>query len=154
MLLRPILPPTSPWILPRRSRYSLQEYITFRVFLLVLSHATVTRFARTRFSSMPVVENRERFRRERIRSRFCLSRKNATLDKFRNKRKVGCSLLHGDNRPSGDGRLHERKEEKERKSGGCRGWPTEKGWNRGRTINLTIYPLRRGRGVRSEEARE
>lgn len=96
-------------------------------------------------------ENRGWFRRGWIRPRFCLSRKNATLDKFRNKRKVGCALLYGDDCHAGMGGC---RNEKRRKSRGYRGRPTEKGWNRGRTINLTIYPLRRGRGVRSEEAQE
>lgn len=42
---------------------------------------------------------------------FCLSRKNATLDKFRNKRKVGCALLYGDDCRAG---MQERKEKRER----------------------------------------
>lgn len=56
---------------------------------------------------------------------------------------------------AGMGRPHERvgarmKEKRDGVTeGGC--GPTGKGWNRGRTINLTIYPLRRGRGARSEE---
>lgn len=51
---------------------------------------------------------------------FCSLKKNATLDKFRNKRKVGCRLLHGE-----DGRAARARkggsERKERR--GCRGWP-------------------------------
>lgn len=87
---------------------------------------------------------------------FCSLRKNATLDKFRNKRKVGC----GGRMPcAGMRKPHEWEgaEWKRRENGvaeGGRG-PTGKGWNRGRTVNLTIYPLHRGRGVRrSEEARK
>lgn len=49
-----------------------------------------------------------------------------------------------------------RRRVKEKRDGVAEGGrdPTGKGWNRGRTVNLTIYPLRRGRGVRSEEARK
>lgn len=75
---------------------------------------------------------------------FCSSRKNATLDKFRNKRKVGCRLLHGvDCRARGwEDHTSEKGVSEREERRGCRGWPrrsTGKGWNRGRTINLTIY---------------
>jgi len=55
---------------------------------------------------------------------FCSSRKNATLDKFRNKRKVGCRLLHGENcrRDGETARARKGGNEREERRG-CRGRP-------------------------------
>lgn len=55
---------------------------------------------------------------------LCLSRKNATLDKFRNKRKVGCTLLHKDARLLERGGRRKREKEREGGEGGLpKGWP-------------------------------
>lgn len=94
------------------------------------SATTMTRFHSSTFSSISAVENRGTISAETELSPFhpgfCLSRKNATLDKFRNKRKVGCTLLHKDARllERGGRRKREREREEERKGGGVpRRWP-------------------------------
>lgn len=150
MRFRPI-PPSSA----RGSRYSLQVY-HFHVFRL----ARCSQRWRL-LSSISAAENRERFRRKRIRSRIFFARRGKTrrsINSETNERWdagfcTGWIAVRGDGKTARVRRGREGEEKREERRG-CRGWPrrpTGKGWNRGRTINLTIYPLRRGRGAQSEE---